>query len=169
MVWCEQCSQTSIFPIFDASFLISSSPLALSWYILDFDVLVCLLRSLYLLHLTSSFDVFSVWRFSFFASFLFAVRRLLLTYGCLFFSIFSCCRLLKTDPVSVLCLRVFIVLFASPHFDLPSISSAYPVPTHAFAPDQSFRFAIVKGRPHSLVRSPLCVIMHACTLLRSPF
>lgn len=129
MVWCEQCSQTSIFPIFDASFLISSSPLALSWYILDFDVLVCLLRSLYLLHLTSSFDVFSVWRFSFFASFLFAVRRLLLTYGCLFFSIFSCCRLLKTDPVSVLCLRVFICSSCSPPHTLTSLLFLPPIPS----------------------------------------
>lgn len=30
-----------------------------------------------------------------------------------------------------------------------------------------FRFSIIKRRPHSLARSPLCVVMHACTLLRS--
>ncbi|KAG1823940.1 uncharacterized protein BJ212DRAFT_1476790 [Suillus subaureus] len=32
-----------------------------------------------------------------------------------------------------------------------------------------FRFPILKGRPHSLVHYSLCVIMHACTLLRSSF
>ncbi|KAG1826486.1 hypothetical protein DFJ58DRAFT_738403 [Suillus subalutaceus] len=47
------------------------------------------------------------------------------------------------------------VLFASTQlFDLPPISSAYLVTTHAFAADWSFSFPIVKGRPHSLARSP---------------
>jgi hypothetical protein len=42
-------------------------------------------------------------------------------------------------------------------------------PTRAFAPDRSFLFPNSQRMPtHSLVNSPLHVIMHACALLRSP-
>ncbi|KAG1883933.1 hypothetical protein F4604DRAFT_1919728 [Suillus subluteus] len=61
----------------------------------------------------------------------------------------------------------FILFASTPHFDLSPISSAYLVPAHPFAPDQYFYFPILKGRPHSLIHSPSCLIMHACTLLRS--
>jgi hypothetical protein len=79
---------------------------------------------------------------------------------------------LKTDLVSVLFLQILSVrpVRLLPHFVLPLISSVYLVPpTRAFAPDRSFLFPNSQRMPtHSLVNSPLHVIMHACALLRSP-
>lgn len=125
IVWYEQCSLTGL----SASSLISSSPLTSSLYILDFDVLVCLLRSLYLLHPTSSFDFL-------FGVFLFLHLFCLPFAGCflLMVAYFSQSSLavafLKTDLVSVLFLQILSVrpVRLLPHFVLPLISFVYLVP-----------------------------------------
>lgn len=166
IVWYEQCSLTGL----SASSLIFSSPLTSSLYILDFDVLVCLLRSLYLLHPTSSFDFL-------FGVFLFLHLFCLPFAGCflLMVAYFSQSSLavafLKTDLVSVLFYEFYLfVLFASSHTSSSLLFLSFILsPTRAFAPDRSFLFPNSQRMPtHSLVHSPLRVIMHACALLRSP-
>ncbi|KAG2032404.1 hypothetical protein BDR03DRAFT_1015220 [Suillus americanus] len=70
---------------------------------------------------------------------------------------------LKTDLVSVLYLRVLICSACTPPPNsLTSLAfllhiSSPPIPLLVTG---LFRFSIIKRRPHSLARSPLCVIMH---------
>ncbi|KAG2338077.1 hypothetical protein BDR05DRAFT_728726 [Suillus weaverae] len=100
---------------------------------------------------------------------MFGVRRLLLTYGCLFFSIFSCCRLSENRPDFGTLFAIFLfVTFASISYfetsllSLPPISSA-PIPSLLTS---LFRFPIVRGRPHSL--APLFTIMRDNARLHAP-
>ncbi|KAG2340020.1 hypothetical protein BDR05DRAFT_565703 [Suillus weaverae] len=96
MVWCEKCSHTPIYPIhFD--FLVPSGSI---FFILDFNVLVCLLR---LLHLTSSFDFFFLLFLTSFCLYVFHVSQVA---SYLWLLIFSCCRLSENCPD-------FSTLFAS--------------------------------------------------------
>lgn len=69
--------------------------------------------------------------------------------------------------MSVLCLRVFICSSCSP--PPYTLTSLLFLPLMPSLLTGLFRFPILKRRPHSLVHYSLCVIMHACTLLRSSF
>ncbi|KAG1766840.1 hypothetical protein EV702DRAFT_784579 [Suillus placidus] len=99
---------------------------------------------------------------------MFGVRRLLLTYGCLFSSIFSCCRLSENRPdFGILFASFLFVTFASISYfetsllSLPPISSA-PIPSLLTT---LFRFPIVKGMSRmSLTFYTLTIHISFCLL-----